>query len=157
MKTTQYHEKSGNQMNRRTDAPLSHGAYNRVVPSGMASRRKGYRAPSSCAPASGPCLGKPTQQLPHCVPDLVLVPTVGQTRSQLLGQLEMVIQDLEQQDASVRTGMRLIKADHHHQCVIEFEGPLQYAVCRHRESFKAVHRGSPTPLLQYSWSLDGFS
>ena len=27
MKITEYHEKSGNQMNRRTDAPLSHAEY----------------------------------------------------------------------------------------------------------------------------------
>jgi len=32
MKTTEYHGKSGNQMNRRTDAPLSHGAYNSCEP-----------------------------------------------------------------------------------------------------------------------------
>ena len=66
------------------------------------------------------------------MPDLVGISAIGQARRQVVRQLEAVIQGLEQHDAAIGAGLRLIESRHRRRLGVAGEGQWRSTCCGHR-------------------------
>lgn len=74
-------------------------------------------------------------------------PHLPRARRQAVCQLEAIIQRLEEHDAAIGAGLRLIESRHRLRLGVAFEGQLRYTLCGHRVSSWAGRRSVSTPLL----------
>jgi hypothetical protein len=82
-------------------------------------------------------------QLEGLMPDLARLALVDQTAGQLLGQSQVGIDALQQNRATVRTGVRLVEAGHDRlRKSLAPEGDLGYTGCSHRASSFVCGRAS---------------